>query len=340
MVFACYKFYDYIYGKPVAIETDHQPLVTIHNKSFHTVPARLQRMMLRLQKFNLTFIYKKGKHLHLADTLSRAPRLNISPQKEEQHEFEVMAVQLFSPQRLEELRKHTAEDQILQTLSHFIQNGWPRHSCIIPAQVRPFFDFCDELCVENNIIMRGCRAVIPASLHFEYLKTLHKGHPGIECTKRRARESVFWLSLNEDIETTIQACSICNSLKPHQQKEPLKLHAIPTCHGLLLLQTYLNGTTNIILCLLTHTHTWFEIDQLNSLSSLGVINKLKRHFSTHGIPQKLYSDNGTQFKSQTFCDFSRSWNFLHVTSSPEYPRSNGRSERAVRSAKKLLETTN
>ena len=59
VVFACYKFYDYIYGKPVVIETDHQPLVTIHNKPFQPIPARLQRMMLQLQKFDLTLTYKK-----------------------------------------------------------------------------------------------------------------------------------------------------------------------------------------------------------------------------------------------------------------------------------------
>lgn len=42
VVMACYKFCDYIYGKPVVIETKHQPLVAIHNKPFYTVPARLQ----------------------------------------------------------------------------------------------------------------------------------------------------------------------------------------------------------------------------------------------------------------------------------------------------------
>lgn len=77
VVFACYKFYDYIYGKPTVIETDHQPLVTIHNKPFHTGPARLQRMMLMLQKFNLTLTYKKGKHLYL----SHAPRSDVSPSR-------------------------------------------------------------------------------------------------------------------------------------------------------------------------------------------------------------------------------------------------------------------
>ena len=35
--------------------------------------------------------------------------------------------------------------------------------------------------------------------------------------------------------------------------------------------------------------------------------------------------------------FAREWGFNHVTSSPYYPQSNGLAERAVRSAKELLE---
>lgn len=74
----------------------------------------------------------------------------------------------------------------------------------------------------------------------------------------------------------------------------------------------------------------FEIDLLRNLTSTAVITKLKRHFSVHGSPQKVITDNGTQ-------NFASSWDFVHVTSSPEYPQSNGLAERAVRSAKDLME---
>lgn len=67
---------------------------------------------------------------------------------------------------------------------------------------------------------------------------------------------------------------------------------------------------------------WFEIDQLSSLSSLCVINMLKC--------QWLYSDNGNHYTSQTFPELARSWLFLHVTSSPEYPQSNGLSKELSR----------
>ena len=127
------------------IETDHQPLVTIHNKPFQPIPARLQRMMLQLQKFDLTLTYKKGKHLFLADTLSRAPRCNASPQRAERPEFEVMTVQLISPRRLEELRQYTATH-----LSH--STGLFKSSLQKPTEVKSFFSFRDELNVEDGVI--------------------------------------------------------------------------------------------------------------------------------------------------------------------------------------------
>lgn len=81
----------------------------------------------------------------------------------------------------------------------------------------------------------------------------------------------------------------------------------------------------------------FEIDLLRDLSSSTVITKLKRHFAVHGSPHKVFSDNGTQFSSQRFKEFAAAWDFTHTTSSPEYPQANGLAERAVRSAKHLME---
>ncbi len=49
------------------------------------------------------------------------------------------------------------------------------------------------------------------------------------------------------------------------------------------------------------------------------------------------TDNATQFVCKDFADFAHTWDFKHVRSSPHYPQSNGLAERAVRSAKHLLE---
>ena len=60
-------------------------------------------------------------------------------------------------------------------------------------------------------------------------------------------------------------------------------------------------------------------------------------FSRVGIPEILRNDNGTQFLSQEFRKFTRSWNFQHITSSPYYPKSNGLADRYVQTIKNLLE---
>ena len=56
----------------VQVETDHQPLVATIQKPLNSAPNRLQRMLLRLQKYNINLKYKRGQLMFLADTLSRA----------------------------------------------------------------------------------------------------------------------------------------------------------------------------------------------------------------------------------------------------------------------------
>ena len=63
IVFACQKFHQYIYGFPTKVQSDHKPLESIVNKPFHMVSARLQRMLLKLQNYDLSVKYVKGERL-------------------------------------------------------------------------------------------------------------------------------------------------------------------------------------------------------------------------------------------------------------------------------------
>ncbi|KAL7865172.1 hypothetical protein SRHO_G00104190 [Serrasalmus rhombeus] len=337
VVFACTKFRDYIYGKPTIVETDHQPLVTILKKPIHAAPARLQRMLLRLQSYDITLVYKKGKLMYVADTLSRAPNSQIFQSMVENDTFEVMSVNYISTARLEDLRRHTAEDSVLQTLSTVIQRGWPPRKSQLQPAVSLFFPYRDELTVEDGIIMKGHKTVIPQSLHREYINIVHKGHPGIEATKRRARSIIFWPNMSTNITEELLSCAVCNSTKSHQQKEPLQLHAIPDLPWSIVATDIFEWHGKHYQVLVDSYSGWFEIDLLRDMTSSTVISKLKRHFSVHGTPHTLFSDNGRQYTSQHFKDFAKQWDFVHSTSSPEFPQSNGLAERAVRSAKQLME---
>ena len=73
IVFSCNKFNHYIYGHDdVTVETDHRPLEAIFKTAICTTTPRLQRMLLSLLKFRIHVVFKQGKHMYIADTLSRA----------------------------------------------------------------------------------------------------------------------------------------------------------------------------------------------------------------------------------------------------------------------------
>ena len=72
IVFGVKWFEGYVYGRKIFIDTEHKPLKSIMKQSLLSAPKRFQRMLLRLQKFDLEVSYRKGTKMHMADPHSRA----------------------------------------------------------------------------------------------------------------------------------------------------------------------------------------------------------------------------------------------------------------------------
>jgi len=88
------KWHQYLYGKhDITVHTDHQPLETIFKKPLNKAPRRLQRMMLKLQRYQFSVRYKKGKELYVADTLSRAA-ITGQPSSTAKQECEVFRLEI------------------------------------------------------------------------------------------------------------------------------------------------------------------------------------------------------------------------------------------------------
>ncbi|GFO27752.1 retrovirus-related pol polyprotein from transposon 17.6 [Plakobranchus ocellatus] len=71
VVFDLERFENLTYGQHVTVLSDHKPLEAILNKPICLSPPHLQRILIRLHKFNITLNYKEGKNMLISDMLSR-----------------------------------------------------------------------------------------------------------------------------------------------------------------------------------------------------------------------------------------------------------------------------
>ena len=129
---------------------------------------------------------------------------------------------------LDHLRAVALSDDNCKTLIHNVENGFPTERNKADANVAPFWNIRNELFVDDGIVLYGPRIVVPKAARREVLARLHDSHQGVERTKRRARQSVYWPGINNDISTTVASCDKCQELLPSQQREPLKSEPLPT----------------------------------------------------------------------------------------------------------------
>ena len=340
-VWACEKFSEYVVGMNFILETDHKPLQALFNTiELSKTPPRIQRFRLRLMRFSVTVQYVPGKHQLTADALSRAPTESPGDRDEQfVEELENFATQAVftlpaTTQRLSQIREAQLADEECAQIRNYCSQGWPAYMPHQPL-LRPYWENRAHFSIVDDLLLCDERIVIPRSMRLEILDCIHTGHLGISKCRARARTSVWWPGLSTQIENMVTSCNTCAKDRP-EPKEPLMSASFPSRPWERLAADLFEIEGKVYLIVVDYYSRWFEIKRLNDQSSARVISILKELFSTHGIPDIIVSDNGPQFSSDAFRQFATKSDFVHVTSSPKYPRANGEVERAVRTVKALL----
>ena len=337
-VFGVERNHHFVYGRRIVLWSDHKPLETICKKPLATAPKRLQRLLLCLQQYDVEIRYKPGPEMYLSDTLSRAylPTTDRSPAEKEAERIHAVDFLPISQPQLAEIQRETAADPVLQSLTQVILKGWPDKKEDLPIELHPYYNVRDELSAQDGVLFKGLRCLIPTNLRPKIRERLHGAHTGSESCLRRARETVYWPGMTSDIKDYIAKCAVCATYQKEQPKEPLISHRIPNRPWETVGTDIFHFEDRDYLCTVDYYSNYFEIDPLKDKTASKVVDTLKRHFSRHGIPNKLRSDNGPPFNSYEFQQFVTSYDMEHVTSSPHYPQSNGKVENAIKTAKSLL----
>ena len=232
-------------------------------------------------------------------------------------------------------------DENYKSLIDNVQNGFPAARDKADASVAPYWNIRNELSVDDGIVLYGPRIVIPKSARREVLDSLHDSHQGIDRTKSRARQSVYWPGINNDISTTVASCNKCQERLPSLQREPLRSEPLPSRVFEDVSADFFHYTGRDYLVYVDRLSGWPVIFHFpkGKTTSRHTIQACRRAFVELGVPVRFRSDGGPQFTSREFSQFLKRGGVCAALSTPHYPQSNGHAEAAVKAMQKLIATT-
>ena len=181
---------------------------------------------------------------------------------------------------------------------------------------------------------------MPLKLHVETLKLAHGGHQGIVKTKQALRTKVWWPRIDRVAEDYVK--HVCQSLGHGDPTPPLRQNTMPAKPWERLYMNFCgpfpSGET---LFVAIDSYSKFpEVEVMKSTTAPAVIKRLDRIFATHGLPQKIYSDNGPPFAGQEIANYMKERGIQHHCVAPLWPQANGEAEafmkplgKAVKAAK-------
>ena len=142
---------------------------------------------------------------------------------------------------------------------------------------------------------------------------------------------MWWPGLDEDIQTTVQQCDACQLLGRKPPESPMYPWEWPSVPWKRIHIDYAGPCegTMMILFIVDAGSKFIESHVLVSATASNTVDKLRRTFATHGLPQTIVSDNGTNFASQVFEEFCEKNGIQHIFVSPYRTASNRLVERAV-----------
>ena len=296
-------------------------------------------MRLKCLYYDFQLVYTPGRELIIADTLSRAQLAEqyITDNHEVEQVSELTELIIPTEVQRQNIKALTKSDVTLQkALVTVLQTEWPASRKLCPDSIKPFWNEKDNLIEYDGLIFKGQQLVIPTALRPTIMKEVHSGHFGIVKCLERAKAAVYWPGYTLQIRDMVESCSLCQEHRRANSNMPLQQHPVPD-HPYQVVGTDLFELDGQVYLLSVDFYSkWVCVEELQETRSIDVIRVQEKQLVDFGCPQRLISDNGPQYGSFEFREFAKRMNFEHVTSSPNYARSNGFSERSVQTVKNSL----
>ena len=209
----------------------------------------------------------------------------------------------------------------------------------IPPVLQPYWTFHKDLTIEDWLILKGTRIVIPSKNREAILNQIHDSHLALNKCKLQAKQTVYWPGLNDQLGKLVLNCQLClkysNSKKKQETNLSLGLE-IPLFPWTKLATDLFHFKGDSYLLLVDYTSQFPIMHKLKSMTRQHIVDDFKQIFAKYGWLDTIVCDNGPGYTSKIFKELMREYQVNHITSSPHYLHLNGLAEKYVQIVKNLF----
>ena len=87
--------------------------------------------------------------------------------------------------------------------------------------------------MEDGLILKGARIVIPDKKHEDILKLIHEGCLCLNKCKLYTKETMYWPGLNDQLEKLVLNCGLCLKYSHSKCKQEPSLSLVKKYHYIL-----------------------------------------------------------------------------------------------------------
>ena len=171
------------------------------------------------------------------------------------------------------------------------------------------------------------------------LADLHGTHQGIDKMQAQARGAVYWPSIDANIAGYVCQCTICNKHEASPPAQHMLPWDIPDGLWQKITADYITHKGKAYLLAGDLFSKYPFLFKVSSKSAKSMFKYLLKLISQYGLPCLLYTNNSPLFASDELAKFLQHNHTDHITSSPQFPRSNSFIECKKQTIKTMLSTS-
>lgn len=316
------KFRVYLLGIHFKIVTDCNALRTTLTK--RDLVPRIARWWLQFLEYDCDIEYRPGEKMAHADALSRSP---IAGEQGSSHLLEILVVGTD-----DWLSTYQKSDDEIKRIADILQDPKTKETAETFKNYKLLNDRVYRILDDSSI-----RWLVPRGARWHLLKANHDdvGHFGNDKTLARIQANYWFPKMRRFVKKYVTACIECAHHKIPGGKKAGELHPIPkvdipfdTIHADHLGPFIKTKRGNTYILVIVDAFTKFvNITAVRNTKTTTSIRVIRDHFSYFGTPNRLITDQGSSFTSNTFKKFINSVGIKHVLNAVATPRANGQVER-------------